>query len=93
MWNQWQIDFYQVMYRLIGWIYRTPVFLALLRVNSQPMNYINGQFVAFRNAIAYKLKFNAQIVNLELFLNNLLSIANYAPATRDADIAAHRRRL
>ncbi len=44
----------------------------------KPLKTVNVLFVAFRLAIQYKLQFNAQIIYLEHYLNDL-----YDPAKRD----------
>ena len=87
MFNQFAQDFYEIFLRLVGWFYRSPRMKALLKSVSKGLNEVNALFVAFRLAIIYKLKWNAQIIVLERFLNEQYSLA-YDHNTRLTDITA-----
>lgn len=88
MFSEWEINFFEILKKLVAWFYRQPRFAAILQTLAQPINFANGLFVDLRNAIIDKLKWNTQIVQLEKLLNLRFGIP-YDPATRDADIASH----
>lgn len=65
------IDYFDFIRKLIPWFLRQPRIIALARSIIKPLQTVNDGFVVFRDAIAFKLAFNSQIIYLEKYLNTV----------------------
>ena len=65
------VDYYDFARKLIPYFLRKTKVLGLLRAILKPLQDLNGDFLVFRDAISFKLAFNAQIIYLEHYLNHV----------------------
>lgn len=65
------VNYFDFIRKLIPWFLRQTKTLALVQSFSKPLQDINDDMVEFRDDIAFKLAFNAQIIYLEKYLNTV----------------------
>ena len=65
------INYINFFRRLIPYFLRGDDTLSLFNTCAKPLQDINGELVAFRDDISFKMAFNAQIIYLEKYLNTV----------------------
>lgn len=65
------VQYFDFMRKLIPWFLRQPKTLSLIQSFAKPLQTVNDEFIEFRDDIAFKLAFNAQIIYLEKYLNSV----------------------
>ena len=65
------IDFKDFANKVNNYLFRQPLFTAMLDSWMQAMNQVNAELVILRDALGFKLRFNAQIIYLTEYLNQI----------------------